>query len=168
MFCSRHGLPDSIATYGLVSGLWTSTFALGAFVGPSVSGLLYDSIGFRHAVIFIIVLHAIVALVGLITIMCERTPQPYKELNSNDSLLRSHDSLFFNDKPWVFLAFCLIFRMTNSLAKYNNRTRITLNNFNGSSISIEQPRPCGVNSLMVCNSYNHKQCQTWSRWVFTA
>lgn len=97
--CSKHGLPDSIETYGLVSGLWTSTFALGAFVGPSVSGLLYDSIGFREAVIFIIVLHAIVALVGLITIMCERTPQPYKEVNPTEPLLKSHDSLFFNDKP---------------------------------------------------------------------
>lgn len=96
--CSRHGLPDSIQTYGLVSGLWTSTFALGAFVGPSVSGLLYDSIGFREAVIFIIVLHAVVGLVGLIAIMCERTPQPYKEVDATEPLLKSHDSLFYNDK----------------------------------------------------------------------
>ena len=27
------GLPDTIDTYGIVSGLWTSVFALGAFVG---------------------------------------------------------------------------------------------------------------------------------------
>lgn len=95
---SRHGLPDSIETYGLVSGLWTSTFALGAFVGPSVSGLLYDRIGFRKAVIFIIVLHTVVGLIGLISILCERTPQPYKEVSASDPLLKSHDSLFYNDR----------------------------------------------------------------------
>lgn len=49
-----HGLPDNIETYGLISGLWTSTFALGAFIGPSVSGALYDSIGFRESTIFVI------------------------------------------------------------------------------------------------------------------
>lgn len=50
----RHGLPDNIETYGVISGLWTSTFALGAFIGPSVSGALYDSIGFRESTIFVI------------------------------------------------------------------------------------------------------------------
>ena len=30
------GLPDTIDTYGIVSGLWTSVFALGAFVGGEV------------------------------------------------------------------------------------------------------------------------------------
>lgn len=56
-FCCNYrkaGLPDSIETYGLISGLWTSTFALGAFIGPSASGALYDSIGFRKSTIFII------------------------------------------------------------------------------------------------------------------
>lgn len=47
-------MPDSIETYGLISGLWTSTFALGAFIGPTISGYLYDAIGFRAATIFII------------------------------------------------------------------------------------------------------------------
>ena len=50
----KKGLPDTIETYGLISGLWTSTFALGAFIGPSVSGALYDSIGFRRATFFIV------------------------------------------------------------------------------------------------------------------
>ena len=30
------GFPDTIDTYGLVSGLWTSVFAFGAFVGEFV------------------------------------------------------------------------------------------------------------------------------------
>ena len=39
--------PDSVSTFSLVSGLWTSAFALGNFVGPSLAGLLYDQVGFR-------------------------------------------------------------------------------------------------------------------------
>ena len=29
----RNGFPDNLSTYGLISGMWTSTFALGAFIG---------------------------------------------------------------------------------------------------------------------------------------
>ena len=32
----------------LVSGLFTSAFALGNFTGPTLSGILYDSIGFGY------------------------------------------------------------------------------------------------------------------------
>lgn len=54
------GLPNNLETYGLISGLWTSTFALGAFIGPSVAGILLDNIGFRNASMFIVILHFIV------------------------------------------------------------------------------------------------------------
>ena len=33
----KAGFPDTIDTYGLVSGLWTSVFAFGAFVGEKAS-----------------------------------------------------------------------------------------------------------------------------------
>lgn len=39
--------PDSVSTFSLVSGVWTSAFALGNFVGPSIAGVLYDQVGFR-------------------------------------------------------------------------------------------------------------------------
>lgn len=55
-----YGFPNNIETYGLVSGLWTSTFALGAFIGPSVAGILLDNIGFRNGSMFIILLHLLV------------------------------------------------------------------------------------------------------------
>ena len=32
------GFPDNLTTYALVSSLWTSAFALGAFVGPTAAG----------------------------------------------------------------------------------------------------------------------------------
>lgn len=93
----RHGLPDNIDTYGLVSGLWTSTFALGAFFGPSISGMLYDSVGFRKAVIFIIVLHLLVASIVFITFIFEKEPHPYKELDATEPLLRDHER-FYREK----------------------------------------------------------------------
>ena len=39
--------PDSVSTFSLVSGVWTSAFALGNFVGPTIAGVLYDQVGFR-------------------------------------------------------------------------------------------------------------------------
>lgn len=59
-FYSQHGFSNNLETYGLISGLWTSTFALGAFIGPSIAGVLYDIVGFGYATLFVIVLSAIV------------------------------------------------------------------------------------------------------------
>ncbi|CAG5122705.1 unnamed protein product [Candidula unifasciata] len=42
------GLPDSLNTFGLVSGLFNSTFCLGAFIGPTIGGALVDQIGFYY------------------------------------------------------------------------------------------------------------------------
>jgi predicted lipid-binding transport protein (Tim44 family) len=46
--------------------LWTSVFALGAFIGPTMAGILFDAIGFPMATLFIIITQAIVffALIG--------------------------------------------------------------------------------------------------------
>ena len=41
---SKDGYSDSPSTFSLVSGLWTSAFALGNFVGPSVAGVIYDKV----------------------------------------------------------------------------------------------------------------------------
>lgn len=96
-FYSKAGMPDSIETYGLISGLWTSTFALGAFIGPSVSGALYDTIGFRQSTIFVIGVHLVVALIIALFLICDRTPNSYKELPATEALLRSRDSTFYGN-----------------------------------------------------------------------
>jgi len=57
-----HGFPDNLSTYGLISGLFTSTFALGAFVGPSVAGVLFDNFGFRDSTVFVIITNIILAM----------------------------------------------------------------------------------------------------------
>jgi len=49
-----NGFPDTIDTYGLISGLWTSVFALGAFIGPTLAGILFDAVGFPWACMLII------------------------------------------------------------------------------------------------------------------
>jgi len=48
------GFPDNLNTFGLVSGLWNSSLALGLSVGPSVAGLLLEHVGFRMGSYFII------------------------------------------------------------------------------------------------------------------
>lgn len=44
----------------MVSGLWASFFSLGAFVGPSVAGVLYDTVGFRSGTLFPVGVHLVV------------------------------------------------------------------------------------------------------------
>ena len=41
---AKDGYSDSPSTFSIVSGLWTSAFALGNFVGPSVAGVIYDQV----------------------------------------------------------------------------------------------------------------------------
>jgi len=56
------GFPDTVDTYGLISGLWTSVFALGAFIGPTVAGILFDAVGFPWAALFIVVNQIVVVI----------------------------------------------------------------------------------------------------------
>jgi len=64
------GFPDTIDTYGLISGLWTSTFALGAFIGPTLAGILFDSVGFPWATMLIIGVHILVIIFLIVFSMC--------------------------------------------------------------------------------------------------
>lgn len=63
---TRHGFPNNIHTYGLISGMWTSFFALGAFLGPTISGVLFDYFGFRNSINFVIGLQILVATMFLL------------------------------------------------------------------------------------------------------
>jgi len=65
----KAGFPDTIDTYGLVSGLWTSVFAFGAFVGPTFGGILFDAVTFRWA-IFLVIIGEVISLVMLISYLC--------------------------------------------------------------------------------------------------
>ncbi|CAH0558248.1 unnamed protein product, partial [Brassicogethes aeneus] len=75
-----HGFQNNLETYGLISGLWTSTFALGAFIGPSVSGVLYDVIGFSNASMFVVVIHLIVGFIILMYLIFSKSHIAYVEI----------------------------------------------------------------------------------------
>jgi len=81
------GLPDTIDTYGIVSGLWTSVFALGAFVGPVAGGFLYDAVTFRWA-IFMVIIGELLSLATIVAyIVCslfwKSTSVAYESLDSD-------------------------------------------------------------------------------------
>ena len=60
---AKAGYTDSPSTFSLVSGLWTSAFALGNFLGPTVAGALYDQIGFQWGTVCVqVVLGSVIAL----------------------------------------------------------------------------------------------------------
>ena len=54
---SINGFSNNLSTYGMVSGLWTSTFALGSFIGPSGAGVMYDYVGFRASTLFVVAIN---------------------------------------------------------------------------------------------------------------
>ncbi|XP_065334517.1 MFS-type transporter SLC18B1-like [Cloeon dipterum] len=66
------GFSDSLATYGLISGLWASSFSLGAFIGPSLAGFLFDRVGFAKATYFVLGTQLFVFTVMLIFVCCYR------------------------------------------------------------------------------------------------
>ncbi|XP_045471927.1 MFS-type transporter SLC18B1-like [Harmonia axyridis] len=138
-----NGFPNSIETYGLVSGLWTSTFALGAFIGPSISGILYDSVGFRHASMFIVGVHILVGLTVMIFMLFQRSKPNYVELK-DDKLPPSTDDSNARGKT-----------MPSNITDSVKSLRSIVN-----GISIEQSRPPAMNSLIACNSYKSKAWPT--------
>lgn len=63
-----NGFPEGISTYGLLSGVWSSSFALGAFIGPSIAGYLFDNYGFQNATLFVVVVHTVLLVILVIFI----------------------------------------------------------------------------------------------------
>lgn len=133
-----HGFSAGLETYGLVSGLWTSIFAFGAFVGPSISGALYDAIGFRKSVYFIIVWHAIVAVVFILFVCCSRKqPKLYKEIAPNENIVKKREEAIRN---------------SNILDGTRSRT----SSFSSSHVPIPIERGCAMNNLIMASSYGNK------------
>ena len=72
------GFPDDISTYSLVSSIWTSAFALGAFVGPTASGALYDAVGFEWSTLFTVSWNMAVCLMTMITLIVMKGKRNHK------------------------------------------------------------------------------------------
>lgn len=133
-----YGFPNNLETYGLISGLWTSTFALGAFIGPSVAGFLYDRWDFPKATLFIVALSAIVGEVVLIFICCSKPQTMYKEIPSS-----SDDTI------------------TKSISDASQMEKANSNGFiNTAGTTVSQSlaceRPPGMNGIIACSSYKNR------------
>jgi len=63
------GFPDNLTTYAMVSSIWTSAFALGAFVGPTAAGALYDAVGFPWSTMFTVGWNAAVCVAALCSLL---------------------------------------------------------------------------------------------------
>ena len=63
---STEGFVDQIDTYALISGLFTSLYSAGAFIGPSVGGLLVQSVAFRKASMLPLSIEIIVLCLSII------------------------------------------------------------------------------------------------------
>jgi MFS family permease len=138
-----HGFPNNLETFALISGLWTSTFALGAFIGPSVSGILYDNIGFRNASMFIVGIHLLIGMtVTLFIFLGKRTPA-YVELKDEKHLANGDIDTSGMRSQQI--------SVTESVKSIRSV---------GNGISIEKSRPPAMNSLIACNSY---KSQAWPK-----
>ena len=51
--CYFNGLKDTAELQSLISGIWSGSFSLGGFIGPTVAGFLYDKYGFRQSILLI-------------------------------------------------------------------------------------------------------------------
>ena len=77
-----NGFEDNIETYGLVSGLWTSTFALGAFVGPTLGGVMVQHLGFPLSTILVLVVELLVLLATLFFSFYNRRYNRYDKMTT--------------------------------------------------------------------------------------
>ncbi|KAJ8953218.1 hypothetical protein NQ314_007383 [Rhamnusium bicolor] len=94
MYYGAYGFPNNLETFGLISGLWTSTFALGAFIGPSISGILYDNIGFRNSSMFIVGTHLFVGF-AVATFLCySKSHSAYIEIKDEKLASIDGDSVY--------------------------------------------------------------------------
>lgn len=143
----RNGFMNNISTYGVISGLWTSTFAFGAFWGPTVSGFLYDKIGFRSSTNFIIGLHTIVAIIFLAFMLFhkEKIPNIYKEVPATEDL---------------------IIVRRESIPKLNSTLATSRESLYSNTERIPMPitRGCAMNNLIMCSSEgSYTKSGHWTR-----
>ncbi|XP_053383009.1 MFS-type transporter SLC18B1-like isoform X2 [Mercenaria mercenaria] len=63
--------PQNNSTHGMVSGLFTSMYSSGSFIGPSLGGFLYDLIGFEWLVTFVAVACSLMGFHVFVTLLVE-------------------------------------------------------------------------------------------------
>ncbi|KAJ1523716.1 hypothetical protein ONE63_001550 [Megalurothrips usitatus] len=134
-----HGFPNNLETYGLISGLWTSTFALGAFIGPSVGGFLLEHVGFSYGSLFVVGLNAVVCVMVMVFLCLVRRRSQYKEVQNEEDLKQ------------------LSYTLSSDQAHSNG-----YGSSNGHAHPCAIERPPGMNGIIATNSYKNRH-GTWHR-----
>ena len=99
------GFSNNVNTYGLVSGMWASTFALGAFVGPSAAGVLQDHVGFEWGAMYVVILGSLFLVIGGAMRCCKR-PSFMRKVTFLEQRYCRHlrnQLLKYAREGWVFL-----------------------------------------------------------------
>ncbi|KAI5694134.1 hypothetical protein M8J76_008237 [Diaphorina citri] len=143
----QYGFPNNLETYGLISGLWTSTFAFGAFIGPSVAGVLYEHTGFPYATLFIIISSLLVGVFVAIFLMVSRPTGKYREVGAEtEPIINKH--------------------LENGVSGGGSANHSTFNlsaaRLFGSTSSLNLDRPPGMSGIIPCSSYKNR-LGTWNR-----
>ncbi|GIY29287.1 MFS-type transporter SLC18B1 [Caerostris extrusa] len=81
------GFPDNLATYGMVSALFSTSCSIGAFVGPSIGGLLLDTTGYRMGTVVIFALEAAFLIILLLYLFMVALKKKDKEASEREALL---------------------------------------------------------------------------------
>ncbi|BES97650.1 transporter [Nesidiocoris tenuis] len=140
-----HGFPNNLETYGLISGLWTSTFALGAFIGPSLAGILYDTWGFQYASMSIVILSIVIGLIVIVFLICSRPRRMYKEIGKSQE---------------NFLIGAARYTSTGGLSDCGGSAKHRQPSLAGpttsSTASLPCERPPGMTGIIARNSYKNR------------
>ncbi|XP_059097668.1 MFS-type transporter SLC18B1-like [Tigriopus californicus] len=67
----QQGYRDDVNTYMVLTGLWTASFHLGSFVGPTVAGFIVDAIGFPQTSQISMAVFLLMAIVDCIQYYCQ-------------------------------------------------------------------------------------------------
>uniref|UniRef100_A0A0A9WX84 MFS-type transporter C6orf192 n=1 Tax=Lygus hesperus TaxID=30085 RepID=A0A0A9WX84_LYGHE len=141
-----HGFPNNLETYGLISGLWTSTFALGAFIGPSLAGILYDKWKFQWASMSIVILSIVIGMVVIAFLIFSRPRRMYKEIGKSSE---------------NFLIGARTYNSSGGLSEGGSAMKIKPP-LVSSTASLPCERPPGMSGIIACNSYKNRH-GTWHR-----
>jgi len=83
-----NGMSESMEVQAVVSGLFTSAFALGNFCGPTISGVLFDAIGFNYNLLVLQGLVVLVLILNLIAFCTSKSqtvqPTPARQVDKEE------------------------------------------------------------------------------------
>ncbi|XP_054157759.1 uncharacterized protein LOC128956102, partial [Oppia nitens] len=85
----KSGFPDNVSTYAVISGIFSSSFAMGSAIGPGIGGYMMGQMGYRWATVPIVGLQLFMILDFIKTnIDLNNSQLAYSILNVDDLVLK--------------------------------------------------------------------------------